>query len=84
MKKLLFVLLINSCFLDKNEKYIFDGDIVVMTKDNASLTAEIVYYNGAYRVKDEFASNIANCIPLHEVYYERELEVIKNIHDDEY
>lgn len=74
----------NSGFPDKNKKYIFEGDIVVMTKGNASLTAEIVYYNGAYRVMDEFASNIANCVPLHDVYYEREFEVIKNIHDDEY
>ena len=37
----------------------YEGDIVIMDKDKASLTAEIIYYNGAYRIKDEFTSNIA-------------------------
>lgn len=71
----------NSGFIDKNKKYMYEGDIVIMDKDKASLTAEIIYYNGAYRIKDEFTSNIANCVPLSDVYYEREFEVIKNIHD---
>ena len=61
----------------------YEGDIVIMDKGEASLTAEIIYYNGAYRIKDEFTSNIANCAPLSDVYYEREFEVIKNIHDKE-
>lgn len=74
----------NSGFTDKNKKYMYEGDIVIMDKGKASLTAEIIYYNGAYRIKDEFTSNIANCAPLSDVYYEREFEVIKNIHDDEY
>ena len=73
----------NSWFTDKNKKYMYEGDIVIMDKDKASLTAEIIYYNGAYRIKDEFTSNIANCAPLSDVYYEREFEVIKNIHDKE-
>lgn len=73
----------NSGFTDKNKKYMYEGDIVIMDKDKASLTAEIIYYNGAYRIKDEFTSNIANCAPLSDVYYEREFEVIKNIHDKE-
>ena len=54
-----------------------------MTNGNASLTAKIVYYNGAYRIMDEYTSNIANCVPLADIYYEREFEVIKNIHDKE-
>lgn len=73
----------NSGFTDKNKKYMYEGDIVILDKDKASLTAEIIYYNGAYRIKDEFTSNIANCAPLSDVYYEREFEVIKNIHDKE-
>lgn len=73
----------NSGFTDKNKKYIFEGDIVVMTNGNASLTAKIVYYNGAYCIMDEYTSNIANCVPLADIYYEREFEVIKNIHDKE-
>lgn len=73
----------NSGFTDKNKKYMFEGDIVIMDKDKASLTAEIIYYNGAYRVKDEFTSNIANCAPLSDVYYEREFEILGNIHDKE-
>lgn len=71
----------NSGFTDKNKKYMYEGDIVIMDKDKALLTAEIIYYNGAYRIKDEYTSNIANCAPLSDVYYEREFEVIKNIHD---
>lgn len=73
----------NSGFLDKNKKYIFEGDIVVMTKGNASLTGEIIYYNGAYRIKDQYTSILEDCAPLSKVYYEREFEVIKNIHDKE-
>lgn len=73
----------NSGFTDKNKKYMFEGDIVIMDKGKASLTAEIIYYKGAYRIKDEYTSNIYNCVPLSEVYYEREFEVIKNIHDKE-
>lgn len=73
----------NSGFTDKNKKYMYEGDIVIMVKGKASLTGEIIYYNGAYRIKDEFTSNIANCAPLSDIYYEREFEVIKNIHDKE-
>lgn len=73
----------NSGFTDKNKKYIFDGDSVKMTKGNGTLNAEIIYHNGAYRIKDEFTTNIADCIPLSEVYYERDFEIIGNIHDNE-
>lgn len=64
---------------DKNNKKIFEGDIVTIGNN---LKAVVIWFNGSFRFKDELSSKATYFDDIGIIMRDYDVQVVSNIHDN--